>query len=123
VLLVEDDATVAVVIAGLLRTVGHEVRHAENALAALRDLASAIYDVVLIDLELPGLDGLALARMIRAREGGSERMRLIGISARSTGDEETLSLAAGMDAFVRKPVTGAILENCLRKPAGQLVTA
>jgi len=113
VLLVEDDPTVAAVIAGLLGASGHEVRHAENALAALSELASAIYDVVLIDLDLPGVDGLALARMIRSRASAGARQRLIGISARSAGDEETQCLAAGMDAFVRKPVAAAVLADCL----------
>jgi len=110
---VEDDPTVAAVIAGLLGASGHEVRHAENALSALSELASAIYDVVLIDLDLPGVDGLALARMIRARASAGARQRLIGISARSAGDEETQCLAAGMDAFVRKPVAAAVLADCL----------
>ena len=113
VLLVEDDPTVAAVIAGLLGASGHEVRHAENALSALSELASAIYDVVLIDLDLPGVDGLALARMIRSRASAGARQRLIGISARSAGDEETQCLAAGMDAFVRKPVAAAVLADCL----------
>jgi len=110
VLLVEDDTTVAAVIVGMLSAGGHHVRHVENALAALSELACAGYDVVLVDLDLPGIDGLALTRMIRLRETASERTRLIGVSARSHGDEESLCLAAGMDAFLRKPVTAAIIE-------------
>jgi len=115
VLLVEDDTTVVAVIAGLLGATGHSMRHAGNALAALSELASANFDAVLIDLDLPGIDGLALARMIRADERGPARQRLIGISARSAGDEEAVCRAAGMDMFVRKPVSGAMLETCLRE--------
>ena len=115
VLLVEDDTTVVAVIAGLLGATGHSMRHAGNALAALSELASANFDAVLIDLDLPGIDGLALARMIRAGERGPARQRLIGISARSAGDEEAVCRAAGMDMFVRKPVSGAMLETCLRE--------
>src|SRR3954454_7894209 len=65
-LLVEDDATVAAVIAGLLRASGHEVTHVANGLAALSETATSRFDVALIDLDLPGVDGLALARMLRA---------------------------------------------------------
>jgi CheY-like chemotaxis protein len=69
----------------------------------------------LIDLDLPGVDGLSLARMLRAREAqtGVERIPLIGVSARSAGDEESLCLAAGMDAFLRKPVTGELLASAI----------
>jgi signal transduction histidine kinase/ligand-binding sensor domain-containing protein/ActR/RegA family two-component response regulator len=128
ILLVEDDATVAAVIAGLLDAQGHRVRHAAHGLAALSELETANYDAALIDLDLPGIDGLALARMLRAREAksGKARMPLIAVSARSVGDEEALCLAAGMDAFLRKPVTGAMLaevidyaslNHALRRPA------
>ncbi|MHB8448124.1 MAG: hybrid sensor histidine kinase/response regulator [Rudaea sp.] len=115
ILLVEDDATVAAAIAGLLETQGHAVHRAEHGLAALSELAAAGYDVALIDLDLPGVDGLTLARMIRAREAkdARPRLRLIGISARSRGDEGTLCRTAGMDGFVRKPVTGEMLAGVL----------
>ena len=113
ILLVEDDATVAAVIVAMLGAGGHHVRHVENALAALSELACAGYDAVLIDLDLPGIDGLALARMIRTREIAGARVRLIGISARSRGDEEALCLDAGMEAFVRKPISGEALQRAL----------
>lgn len=115
VLLVEDDATAATAISGLLQAQKHAVTHAANGLVALTELESAPFDVVLIDLDLPGVDGLTLARMIRAREAKDAlpRRRLVGISARSRGDEDAQCRAAGMDAFVRKPVTGAMLAQVL----------
>jgi signal transduction histidine kinase/streptogramin lyase/ActR/RegA family two-component response regulator len=116
ILLVEDDATVAAALAGLLEAQGHAVRRAEHGLAALGELAAANYDAALLDLDLPGVDGLALARMIRAGEAKHDKpsLRLIGISARSRGDEEALCRAAGMDGFLRKPVTGEMLAEVLR---------
>jgi signal transduction histidine kinase/ligand-binding sensor domain-containing protein/CheY-like chemotaxis protein len=115
ILLVEDDATVAAAICGLLQAQGHRVTHAAHGLAALAELASADYDIALIDLDLPGLDGLALARLLRANEAksGKPRLRLIGISARSRGNEEEQCRAAGMDGFVRKPLTGTLLAAML----------
>lgn len=111
ILLVEDDPTVAEVIARQLELYGHSVKHAAQGLAALTEFDAARYDAALIDLDLPGVDGLSLARMLRAREAqaGAAHMPLIGVSARSAGNEESLCLAAGMDAFLRKPVDGESL--------------
>ena len=119
VLLVEDDAVVADVIAGLLCSFGHVVTRAAQGLAALAEFDVAVFDLALIDLDLPAVDGLALARLLRAREAQTGKMRipLIGISARSVGDEEALCLAAGMDAFLRKPLTGEMLVVRWRAPA------
>ncbi len=111
ILLVEDDAVVAEVIVSLLQAQGHGVVHARHGLAAMAELETAACDIALIDLDLPGVDGLALARLLRTREEKSAKSRLplIGISARCVGDEEAQCLAAGMDAFLRKPVTGQML--------------
>ncbi len=115
ILLVEDDATIAAVIAGLAEVDGHEVRHVENGLAALAEMDTTKFDAALLDLDLPGLDGFALARTLRAQEARKQapRLPLIGISARSNGNEEAQCLDAGMDAFLRKPITGDALRSAL----------
>ncbi len=117
ILLVEDDATVARVIVGLLEALGHRVRHVAQGLAALAEIEIEIFDAALLDLDLPGVDGLALARLIRAGEktGSMTRLCLLGISARSAGNEEALCLDAGMDAFLRKPLTGKMLAAALAR--------
>src|SRR5690606_19962309 len=66
-LLVEDDPIVAEVIAGLLRGQGHAVVHAGHGLAALAESSMTRFDAALLDLDLPGLDGLSLARQLRAQ--------------------------------------------------------
>lgn len=114
VLVVEDDPTIAEVVTGLLAAVGHRTTHAPHGLAALAELSRPGIDVAFIDLDLPGIDGLQLARMLRQREvAGSTRLPLIAITARALGDEELQVLAAGMDGFLRKPLTGAMLEAAL----------
>jgi len=115
VLLVEDDVTVAEVVRGLLAGQGHEVTHAAQGLAALAAVATQEFDVALIDLDLPGVDGLALARMLRRheRQAGAARRALIGISARSTGAEDAQCREAGMDGFLRKPLSGEQLARAL----------
>lgn len=109
-LLVEDDPTVAEVIAGLLRAQGHRVTHVGNGLAALTEIATANYDAALLDLDLPGLNGLDLARQLRAQ--GYARP-LIAVTARADAEAEPQVIAAGFDGFLRKPVTGALLAAML----------
>jgi CheY-like chemotaxis protein/nitrogen-specific signal transduction histidine kinase len=110
VLLVEDDATVAQVIMGLLSVRGHNVVHAPHGLAALTEVAVHEFDVGLLDLDLPALDGLALARQLRGQGHG---FPLIAVTARSDGEAERLALDAGMDGFLRKPLTGQMLMSAI----------
>lgn len=114
VLVVEDDPTIAQVVTELLAAAGHRTTHAPHGLAALAELTRPGIDLAFIDLDLPGIDGLQLTRMLRQRESaGSARLPLIAITARSLGDEQRQALAAGMDGFLRKPLTGAMLEAAL----------
>ncbi|MGA7437801.1 MAG: ATP-binding protein, partial [Luteibacter sp.] len=105
VLLVEDDPVVADVIAGLLRQRGHEVLVVGDGLLALAELARASFDVMLLDLDLPVMDGFQVARMVRRMEGAGA-MPIVAVTARSAGDEGEAVRAAGMDALLRKPLTG-----------------
>ncbi|NZA28313.1 response regulator [Luteimonas sp. SJ-92] len=109
-LLVEDDPTVAEVIAGLLRAQGHAVTHVAHGLAALVELAAHEFDTLLLDLDLPGIDGLALARQLRAQ---GRAQPLVAITARADAEAEPLARAAGFDAFLRKPVTGQALAEVI----------
>ncbi len=109
-LLVEDDPTVADVIAGLLRARGHRVQHVAHGLAALAEVAVQRFDLALLDLDLPGLDGLALARQLRAQGFAAP---LLAVTARADGDAEPLAKEAGFDGFLRKPVTGDMLAEAI----------
>ena len=110
ILLVEDDVTVADVIAGLLRARGHQVVHVLHGLGALSEIATDGFDVGLLDLDLPALDGTAIARQLRAM--GYE-LPLVAVTARSDAYAETQVLAAGFDGFLRKPVTGDLLVSAI----------
>ncbi|HYG07001.1 MAG TPA: ATP-binding protein [Stenotrophomonas sp.] len=110
ILLVEDDATIAEVIAGLLTARGHRVVHAAHGLAALTEVAEQAFDVALLDLDLPGLDGFALARQLRVF---GHAMPLIAVTARADAEAEPAARAAGFDGFLRKPVTGEILSEAI----------
>lgn len=110
VLLVEDDVIVADVLAGMLQAQGHRVTHAGHALAALTEIATASFDIALFDLDLPGMDGLTLARHLRAQ---GLRTPMIAISARADSGAEPDAKEAGFDAFLRKPLTGDALGDAL----------
>lgn len=109
-LLVEDDRIVAEAISGLLQAQGHDVVHAGHGLAALTEVATRKFDAALLDLDLPGMDGLALARMLHAQ---GHAFPLLAVTARSDGDAEAQAKAAGFDGFLRKPLTGAMLAQAL----------
>jgi CheY-like chemotaxis protein len=123
VLLVEDDALVAEVTAELLRAHGFEVSHAAHGLAALAELATGAFEVAVLDLDLPGIDGLELARLLRAQ---GHALPLLALTARADMAAEPEALAAGFDRFLRKPVGGAALADavaalCVTRPAATLV--
>lgn len=118
-LLVEDDGIVAAVIRGLLERQGHGVVHVINGLAALAELAHARFDAVLLDLDLPGVDGFQIARLIRQREQAGEHLPIVAVTARSGSKDESCAQAAGMDGFLRKPLTGEQLAEALVRLVAQ----
>ena len=114
-LLVEDDAIVAAVVRGLLERHGHVVCHVSNGLAALSELAHASFDAVLLDLDLPGVDGFQVARLIRQREVAGQHLPIIAVTARSGENDVERARAAGMDDFLRKPLSGEQLVSALKR--------
>jgi ligand-binding sensor domain-containing protein/nitrogen-specific signal transduction histidine kinase/CheY-like chemotaxis protein len=120
VLLVEDDATVAEAVGGLLRMQGHAVTHASHALAALAASGRQCFDLAFVDLDLPGMDGITLAPLLHAQGHG---LPLIALTARSDPRSESDARTAGMAGFLRKPVTGAMLAAAIagvRDPSSRL---
>ncbi len=120
ILLVEDDPTVADVITGMLRTRGHHVVHALHGLAALSEVVAQPFDIALLDLDLPALDGLALATQLR---GLGCSFPLLAVTARSDVNAERQAQAAGFDGFLRKPVTGQMLADAIAATRAGAVSA
>ncbi|SDF89880.1 ATP-binding protein [Dyella sp. 333MFSha] len=119
VLLVEDDPVVSEVIANLLRARGHVVAAVSDGLAAMSELSAGRYDVLLLDLDLPLVDGFQIARMVRRIEAMAS-LPIVAVTARSAGDEVSAIREAGMDALLRKPMSGdemdVVLERVCRTP-------
>jgi len=114
-LLVEDDATVTTVITDLLHRLGHRVVHAVHGLTALTEASRAQFDLALLDLDLPGVDGLRLAGLLR-EQGFAAPM--IAITARADAEAEPEARQAGFAAFIRKPLTGEMLAGVIAQGLG-----
>src|SRR5687768_14604093 len=99
-LLVEDDVTIGEFIARGLREAGFMVDHAKDGAAGLQHATSSPYDVAIIDLMLPTLDGLSVIREMRRRQVATP---VLILSARHTVDERVTGLEAGGDDYLIKP--------------------
>lgn len=104
ILLVEDNSASQQIIRKMLRLRGHKVRSASNAAQAKRLFQADHGDVVLMDVRLGAESGLECTRALRELEAGGARTLIIGISAYSTEEDRVGALAAGMDAYLVKPV-------------------
>ncbi len=114
VLVAEDNAVNQKVITLMLERMGHRVDVACNGAEALEALARAPYDAVLMDVQMPELDGVSAARRIRERER-ERRTPIIALTANADIDEERRCLDAGMDDFLAKPVRRERLEASLER--------
>lgn len=106
VLVAEDNPINQRLVLALLERAGHRVQLADDGQQALRMLDETGFDVVLMDMQMPVMDGLEATRRLRAREaeGGSARVPVIAMTASAREEDRELCLAAGMDDYLAKPV-------------------
>ena len=112
VLLVEDHAINQKLAVALLERWGHQVEVAVNGQIALDMLAQRSYDVVLMDMMMPVMDGLEATRRIRAGEH-SRRVPIIAMTANAMESDREECMAAGMDDYVSKPIRSEELQSKL----------
>ena len=106
VLLAEDDQVSVFAARRLLERLGHVVVCAENGLQALEALRDGEFDVVLMEVQMPVMDGLQATRLIRADAGlgPMARVPIIAMTAYAMSGDRDICLAAGMDEYISKPV-------------------
>ncbi|WP_454616682.1 ATP-binding protein [Bradyrhizobium cenepequi] len=108
---VEDNPFGRVVLNTILTELGHQAEFIGEGEAAPERLAQGAFDAVLMDMVLPGIDGVEAIRRIRALQLPLGRIPIVGISGRS--EDEAASRAAGADAFLVKPVSPRALATAL----------
>lgn len=113
-LLVEDNAVNRVIGRRLLEAQGHEVHVAEHGEEALEMLAQVEPDAVLMDCDMPIMDGLEATRRIRQRADGWATVPVIALTASAMESDRKRCVAAGMDGVVTKPLKLAALVHALR---------
>ncbi|MDB6166245.1 MAG: rpfC 3 [Lacunisphaera sp.] len=112
-LVVDDQEYNRVVLADLLETLGFTVQLAAEGATALALAEKQAFDVVLLDYNMPGLSGVDVTHGIRALPGGSAKALILATTAFSTPENRAQCIAAGMDAFLGKPVTMERLRKAL----------
>ncbi len=120
ILLVEDGLVNQMVAVNLLKDRGHEVTVANNGQEALDTLDSSSFDVVLMDVQMPVMDGFEATGLIRQREALSKtHVPIIAMTAHAMKGDRERCLEAGMDAYISKPIRAGQLYEVVEQMATQ----
>ncbi|HEX6098597.1 MAG TPA: ATP-binding protein [Thermoanaerobaculia bacterium] len=111
VLLAEDEALNRIVVLGMLQHLGYHADSVNNGFEVLEALQRQTYDVVLMDIQMPGMTGLEVARRIRETMGAVPY--IIALTAHALSGDRERCLAAGMNDYLSKPLALADLQNAL----------
>jgi CheY-like chemotaxis protein len=117
ILVAEDNITNQLVAVGILKKLGLKADVAANGLEALRALQTIPYDLVLMDVQMPEMDGIEATRQIRDPQSRvlNHRVPIVAMTAHAMGDDRDKCLQAGMDDYITKPVRVPVLAAALEK--------
>ena len=115
VLLVEDNVVNQKVALNMLARLGLGADVAHNGQEALEALGRSLYDVVLMDMEMPVMDGLTATRAVRETLGPSQQPRIIALTANAMDGDAEACLEAGMDDYLSKPIRLTSLREALQR--------
>jgi CheY-like chemotaxis protein len=119
ILLVEDNPINQKVAARLLEKAGHSVTVAGNGREALDQVSSNPYDLILMDVQMPEMDGLQATVAIREQEAGTDRhIPIVALTAHAMVGDRERCLGAGMDGYVTKPVQPPVLFQAIADALG-----
>jgi PAS domain S-box-containing protein len=121
VLVAEDNAVNRKLVGLMLESLGHVCAFAEDGEQAVVRAQEPGFDVILMDVQMPVLDGMGAANRIRALEGHVARIPIIAVTANAMSGDREKYLAAGMDGYVSKPISLASLAEALEKVRGKTV--
>ncbi|NEX16429.1 MAG: hybrid sensor histidine kinase/response regulator [Halochromatium sp.] len=117
VLLAEDNLVNQKVVLKLLESIGVRANLASNGLEAIEAVERGVYDVILMDIQMPELDGISASREIRHRFPPHQQPQIIALTANATEEDRRICIEAGMNDFITKPIRAAklsaVLHACL----------
>ena len=119
VLIVEDDAMSRRVVRDMLSVADVKMSEAEHALAGMGMIDQGDYDVVLMDLRMPGMDGLQALRAIRARADAKAKVPVVVVTADIAPDLKSECLREGADDFLTKPIAMDALFDAIGRLVAQ----
>jgi CheY-like chemotaxis protein len=103
ILLAEDNAINALYVSELLQEFGCKVKTVGNGREAITAWEAGGIDLILMDVQMPGLDGVTAMKSIREREGAGKRIPIVALTAYALRSEQAELLSAGFDGYVAKP--------------------
>jgi CheY-like chemotaxis protein len=119
ILLAEDHVLNQMMIRVMLEAAGHQVEVVDDGLQAVAAVRSKPYDVVLMDISMPELDGVQATRRIRELDGPESRVPIIALTANAMKGDRERFLAAGMTDYLSKPIHMKSLIMALERQRGQ----
>jgi CheY-like chemotaxis protein len=114
VLIVDDNPTNLKLVAYLVKAQGYEVQTAGDAEAALVSIAEHRPRLILMDLQLPGIDGLELTRQLKA-DPATQDIKIVAVTAYAMKGDQEKALAAGCDDYVTKPIDTRALPEVIAR--------
>jgi signal transduction histidine kinase/DNA-binding response OmpR family regulator len=113
ILLAEDNLVNQKVAMGMLGKMGHRITLATNGLEALAQWRRSDFDLILMDVQMPEMNGLQATTQIRREEAIGVRVPIVAMTASAMSEDRDRCLAAGMDDFISKPVSYKIIEQLI----------
>lgn len=114
VLITDDNAVNRLVATRMLQQLRHEVHQANDGLEAVELMQQQDFDLVLMDVQMPNMDGLTATKKIRALPGTKGRTPIIGLTANAMASDREALFEVGMDGYLPKPVRKELLEASIR---------
>ena len=113
VLIVEDDRISQKMVRDALRAAGYETEEVDSGELALQKVAESTPDLIVMDVRLPGMDGLETTRRLKA-DPGTAAIPIVAVTAHAMPEDESLIREAGCDAYIAKPLRFSALLGVVR---------
>jgi CheY-like chemotaxis protein len=119
ILLAEDNVVNQKLALRILQQMGYRADLASNGIEAVESVERQTYDVILMDVQMPEMDGLEASRRITAKWSAGERPRIVAMTANAMQGDREMCIAAGMDDYLTKPIRVETLVEALNNVAAR----